>query len=273
MANRENSRYIVLANVNGKKIAIQLDGLYTILPPQNFPERLPKEIQYKEERLPLYEANEILEIFNQKGSESGSYEKLYRELLSKIKEVTDHLNSLKQNITTSIEHDLAKITQEKIPTATGQVSSILTDTEQAANNIMDLTEKVQEGQNRMAEKFNTVKSSLESIQREEAKLLEHFDELEKITMENDYGLTEIMTALSFQDLTGQKLQKLAGLQEDMEDNLLKILVNFGIKLRKEENPDDETIKRGEEMLNLLQGDSKEAINQNEVDQLLAEFLQ
>ena len=89
MEDRENARYIVLGNVNGKKTAIQLDGLYTILPPQNFPLQIPKQIQYKDERLPLYDAKELIGFVENKTPQKVSYEKMHRELLGKVKELSD----------------------------------------------------------------------------------------------------------------------------------------------------------------------------------------
>jgi len=272
MENRENARYIVLANVNGKKTAIQLDGIYSILPPQNIPAQTPKEIQYKDERLPLFDAKKMIEGYEKRTQDPGSYERLYRDLLVKVKEISDEIVDLKKNIFSSMEQELNQTTPEKIPVLSAGFSSILTTTEDAAKNVIDLKEKIQEGQSKMAESFNIIKETLENFKEQEDKLLKSLEDLDETSSKNDSNLTNIVTSLTSQERTGQKLQKIVKLQDDMENKLISILFNFGIKLRREENPDDETIKRGEKMLDLLQGEAKEEINQEEVEQLLGEFL-
>lgn len=272
MESGENARYLVLANVNGKKTAIQLDGLYTILPPQNFPPRIPNEIQYKDERLPLYDAGKLIDAFEKESSGHDSYEQLYREFLSKVKELSDDITHIKQNVTKSMEQDLTRITHKELPTTSDELSSIQSDSVATANSIMGLAEKVQESQQKMGEKFTAIKTSLEEIKKQETSFIELIGGLEGVINANNTDLTEIMTTLTFHDITNQKLQKVVSAQEKMEDELLSILFHFGIQLRKEENPEDDVIKRGEEMLHLLQGADKETINQHEVDQLLAEFL-
>ena len=227
MENRESAPYIILANVDGKKTAIQTDGIYTILPPQNFPAKLPSEIQYKDERLPLYNAKEVIDYYGKTSKgQRESYEQLYRDLLVKVKEISDEIINLKKNTFSSIE--------------------------------ADLTEKVQDSQNKMSERFNTIKVAVEGFRKQEEEILNNISELETISGENDTNLTNIVTSLSMQD--------------EVESKLISILFSFGIKLKKEENPEDEAIKRGEEMLSLLQGGEKETVNQNDVDQLLADLL-
>jgi chemotaxis regulatin CheY-phosphate phosphatase CheZ len=272
MENRENARYILLVNVNGRKAAVQVDGLYSILPPQNFPLHLPKEIQHNDERLPLYDAKEVLPAFDRQASREGSYEKLYKELLTRVKEVSDEIVQLKKNIAGSTEEDLAHLVEEKGPATSGELSSILEETERAASSIMDLTEAVQKSHLKLSEKFDVIKNCLTEITREEESLAAHLQEMGGVTSENSSQLSRIMTSLSRHDLMGQKVQELRAVEEELEKKLISILVNFGIRMRKEENPNDETVKRGERMLDLLQGADREAIDQEEVDHLLAEFL-
>jgi chemotaxis regulatin CheY-phosphate phosphatase CheZ len=272
METRENARYIILANVAGKKTAIQVDGLYKILPPQNFPLQAPKEIQYQDERLPLYGAGKIIAFFEKGSSQETSYEELYRELLAKVKELSDDIVHLKQSIVADFADDLTRITKDHIPSTSGQLAAILSATEEAANNIMDLTEKVQASQQKLAEKFGGLRNSLAQIKKEEDALTGQIEEMDEITSENNTDLTKIVTSLSFHDLTGQQLQKTMKLQNELEEKLISILFNFGIKLRKTQDPEDEAIERGEKMLDRLRGPNREAIEQEEVDHILADFL-
>lgn len=272
MEDRENARYIVLGNVNGKKTAIQMDGLYTILPPQNFPPQIPQQIQYNDERFPLYDAKDLIGFFKNKTPQKVSYEKMYRELLVKVKEISDEIMRLKQSLVNSMKQDLAQITRMEIPADSRGFSAILASTKEESSNMTGLMEKVQDGQKLMDEKFNLFKNILEDFKKHEVEILSHINKLKTISSENNADLTKMAASFSVQNLTGQKFQQLVKLQEEVENKLISILFNFGIRLRKEEDPEDESIKRGEEMLNLIQGQGKDAINQVEVDRLLAEFM-
>ncbi len=272
MEDRENARYIVLGNVNGKKTAIQLDGLYTILPPQNFPLQIPKQIQYKDERLPLYDAKELIGFVENKTPQKVSYEKMHRELLGKVKELSDEIVRLKQNLVTSMRQDLAQITRKEIPASPAKLSTILAVAKEGSNNIMDLMEKVRSNQKDMAEKFNLIKKTMEDLKKQEGDLSNHINELKTISTESSADLTKMAASFSTQGLAGQKLHQFVEFQEEVENKLISILFNFGIRLRKEENPEDENIKRGEQMLSMLQGEKKDAIQQEEVDRILSEFL-
>lgn len=274
MGTRENANYIVLANVGGKKTAIQVDGLYSVLPPQNFPLKPPKEIQIGDERLPLYQAGALVQSHEQGVSKSGGgYEQLYRELLSKVKELSDDMGRLKEAISADLKDDLTRITENDLPTTSDQLAAVMAATEQATHNIMDLTERIQASQQKLGDKFTGIRSVLEQIRKQEEEITEGLTDVEDIAADNKADLTQIVTSLSFHDLTGQQLQKTMKLQSEVEEKLMSILVNYGIKLRKNENPgDEETIKRGERMLDLLKGPNKEAIDQAEVDLLLADFL-
>ena len=48
-------------------------------------------------------------------------------------------------------------------------------------------------------------------------------------------MIEILTALSFQDLTGQKIKKIIALVGDVETRILGLLISLGIK--KEDAPE------------------------------------
>lgn len=272
MENREKTSYIVLANVHGRKTAIQLDGLYTILPPQNFPSQLPKEIQYKDERLPLYQARQVIGFYEKEYLQKGPYEKLYRDLLVKVKEVSDEISRLKKRLFSESEEGPSLASGGSAQAASRDFSSIVAATEEASSKMRGLTENIRKGRGRMAEKFTMIKEGLEELRRYEEQLLKGIDEIEGMNSENGSNLSSIAASLVTQSLAHQKFEELTRLQEEIENKLISMLFDFGIKLRREENPDDENIKRGEQMLALLQGDNKEVINQEEVDQLLSEFL-
>ncbi|MBX9694381.1 MAG: protein phosphatase CheZ, partial [Cyanobacteria bacterium] len=85
---------------------------------------------------------------------------------------------------------------------------------------------------------------------------------------DDKCLTEIMTALSFQDLVAQRVKKLVTILDDVRDKLVELVVVFGI-------PHDADViaatgKTGE-MLKQLEESKRTSMKQNVADDILAQY--
>jgi chemotaxis regulatin CheY-phosphate phosphatase CheZ len=97
------------------------------------------------------------------------------------------------------------------------------------------------------------------------------DVLKKI---NDLGM-RMMEPLSFQDLVGQRIQKIVKLIRTMETRIEDIIVTFGIKVMKHrEDPDksfDDLSKEVEDYRSELKSPQrkKEGLDQAAIDELLA----
>ncbi len=76
----------------------------------------------------------------------------------------------------------------------------------------------------------------------------------KNKLEDD--LTEIITTQSFQDITGQILKKVISLVGDIEEELVSLITNFGVKI-------DQDVK--------VDSEKSDQVSQNDVDELLKEF--
>jgi chemotaxis protein CheZ len=86
--------------------------------------------------------------------------------------------------------------------------------------------------------------------------------------QDDKLLTEIMTALSFQDLVAQRVKKLGGILNDVQDKLMELVVVFGIQ--EDANGATPTGKTGE-LLKQLEQSKATAIKQDVADEILAQF--
>ncbi|HDG96729.1 MAG TPA: hypothetical protein ENG73_00945, partial [Desulfobacterales bacterium] len=100
------------------------------------------------------------------------------------------------------------------------------------------------------------------------KHIKSFEKIRKLSM----NMTE---PLCFQDLVGQRIQRIVKLVKSMEDRVQDLVVTLGVKLQKHrENPDmtfEQVNKEVGKDHSLLKGPQKEGegLNQSAVDELLA----
>jgi len=92
-------------------------------------------------------------------------------------------------------------------------------------------------------------------------VLKTAEEIRHIVTENKETLLDIITGLSFQDLTGQKIKTIVTLIEEVEKRILHLIVTFGLK-SKETVRDDSLVK---------EFSGKDVIKQDLVDNILKEF--
>jgi chemotaxis protein CheZ len=110
---------------------------------------------------------------------------------------------------------------------------------------MGIVEKYILGMDHFAAHIRNLKGPEESVA-----YLKNF----KNMLEDDF--TEILTAQSFQDITGQTIKKVIKLVGDIEEELVRLITTFGVKI-------DHGIKA--EVL------ATEKVSQADVDDLLKEF--
>jgi len=78
-------------------------------------------------------------------------------------------------------------------------------------------------------------------------------------------LTESLTLLEFQDILSQRLLKISGFVTDLEKEILKILLLFGIKEEKSDEKREELKEKLEEL------EWKKEVSQKDVDDILKQF--
>lgn len=150
--------------------------------------------------------------------------------------------------------------------ASRQLDDILATTEQATEEIMEVVENhlaLQEESKAMLDKLRKTRKSNEDI----VKLQEINDELGE-------NLIKIMTSLSFQDLTGQRIKKIIAALKKIESTTFDLYVSTGLSIKaREEAPakDLETIQQeSKQKASQLKGPQLES-NQNDVDDLLKQL--
>lgn len=165
---------------------------------------------------------------------------LFKEIGKVTRKLHDSILSFKE----SLDPRLKDITEKEMPTVVERLNFVIDKTKEAADNTMSIAEKYLLA-------IDELSSHIKKIQGPEASInyLKNF----KNELEDD--LIKIITAQSFQDLTGQTIKKVIVLVSEVEGELVKVIKTFGIKVDK---------GKQEEI-------TADKVSQSEVDDLLKEL--
>lgn len=216
-------------------------------------------------------------ISHVKGILEGQLNQDDLELYGELGELAMFINETKKSLKT---FDAAKITEKDLPAASDQLEGIVEATEDATNQILTAAETMLEDQERIRkimEELKGIKFSKESKGKEKTDAA--LGELEALYQSNNAKLMDVMSACNFQDLTGQRIQKIITLVHGVESKIMKMILTFNIKKQEKTGDlDDEKIVKEKDMLAKieemeLKGPKRkgEAVSQNEVDDLLGDL--
>lgn len=158
--------------------------------------------------------------------------------------------------------------------ASDQLQEVVRTTESAAMSIMEVVEK----------QLQQVENTQKLIERLKEKLdNDEYEELGKINDSLTEDLTRVLTALSFQDLTGQRIKKVASVLGAIEGSILDLYLSTGLVMEgaeKDPEKDAETLqkeardavdeyhrKAGSE----LKGPDAKGASQEAIDDMLAQL--
>ncbi|MEW5947863.1 MAG: protein phosphatase CheZ [Thermodesulfobacteriota bacterium] len=157
--------------------------------------------------------------------------------------------------------------EKMLSEASTQLDYIFKSTEEAATKILDIIEKNMGVQERI--------STL--LEKEGAKISSNgfVGELKAINTEIQNDYVEIMTTLSFQDLTGQRIKKVVGFLSFIENEVLRLLISTGMKIKeKAAYPDKDTeqiISEAEARADITLKGPQSGASQADIDKLLADM--
>ena len=203
--------------------------------------------------LPDKSYNNIDEIVDAaRAMSQGDFQhEIKEELYGQLGDIARYINATikkMQTVEPSITH-----ASDKIPQASVQLSEISKATEAATHNVMSQVEKVLDNHELIIHHTESAERSSDPANS--------LIEVKNVVSENRDILMDIITGLSFQDLTGQKIKVIVGLIEDVEKRLLQLIVTFGLK-SKDVNEDDATLKEFSD---------NPTLKQDVVDNILKEF--
>ncbi|MBV6341637.1 protein phosphatase CheZ [Candidatus Magnetobacterium casense] len=191
-----------------------------------------------------------------------------RDLFSEVGKMTRRLHDSFKDFKLMIDPRLHDIAHDDMPEMTDKLEWVITRTDEAAGKTIEIAEKNQSKLSVLMDKLDSVEGKLNALDCTHADetLSLSFIKTELAEISNDFF--EIMLAQEFQDLTGQILKKVIRLVKELEEQLLQLVVYFGVKAdatKAEEKKTEEVhgpqIKAGEGIMS----------DQGDVDALLAEF--
>lgn len=153
-----------------------------------------------------------------------------------------------------------------LPLATSHLIDLNKMTEDGTLEVMRLTEIIQDNRSRTLKELGAIVNTLEAVDC--TTLAQRLQQTVKGLAQDEKLLTEIMTALSFQDLVAQRVKKLVEILNDVQDKLMELVVVFGIQ--DDVNGGAVTGKSGE-LLKQLEASKTTALKQNVADEILAQF--
>ncbi|WP_029521984.1 protein phosphatase CheZ [Persephonella sp. KM09-Lau-8] len=138
--------------------------------------------------------------------------------------------------------------------------SVNTHIELAIKESEEATKKLIDNIMEISSDLKEVLSLISQIKDEELKT-KITGKLEKVLSQ----LTDSLTLLEFQDIVSQRLIKISDFISDVEKEILKILLLFGISEEKSENKKEELREKLEEL------EWKKEVSQEDVDDILKQF--
>lgn len=192
-------------------------------------------------RLHKSELDEIRDLLD--GGMYDEAELTFLEIARRLREddlyhaVGNLTRDLHQSLTRFAEDEhLQKITSEELPDATERLQSIISMTADAANRTLDAVDKSLSGLSQLQDLIADLEPVWNELMHNRiersafVELCHRVDDFiekskrQSTLMQEDLG--SIMMAQSYQDLTGQMLQKVISLVGEVEDKLVSFLVTF-----------------------------------------------
>ncbi len=166
---------------------------------------------------------------------------LFKEVGKVTRKLHDSIRSFKE----ALDPKLKDMASTEMPNAVDRLHYVIEKTEEAANKTMGIVEKYIMKMDEVAAHIRAVQGPPETVAY-----------LKKFKNDLEDDMTEILTTQSFQDLTGQTIKKVITLVGDIEDELVRLIATFGVKVEAGAQPEAEVAVQ---------------VSQSDVDDLLKDF--
>jgi chemotaxis protein CheZ len=153
-------------------------------------------------------------------------------------------------------------TTEQLPDATTHLRDLRKLTEDGTHKVMQLVETVQDNHRSVFAQLDALGRNLTGDQAAAV------EAIRSALKTDDKPLVEMITALSFQDLVAQRVNKLVTIIEDVEHKLLELVVVFGPYTK---GAGKAEVSRASEMLKQLGASKSTSMNQDLADEILKQF--
>jgi len=181
-------------------------------------------------------ADEAIQLIMKKGQSD-----LFKEVGKVTRKLHDSIRSFKE----ALDPKLKGMAESDMPNAIDRLKFVIDKTEDAANKTMGIVEKYILTMDDLSSHIRDLTGPQGSVN-----YLKDF----KNRLEDD--LTEVLTTQSFQDITGQTIKKVIILVGNIEEELVRLISTFGVKVETGVKADAEV---------------PETVSQSGVDDLLKDF--
>lgn len=158
-------------------------------------------------------------------------------------------------------------TTEQLPQALTHLTDLKLLTEQGTHEVMRQVEAIQDSRGKMKDTLSALAQALQP--RSAPAAAQQLRDVMTALDADDKRLIDIMTALSFQDLVAQRVNKLATILDEVEHKLLQLVVVFGPYQKQAAAQKDQG--KATHMLKQLEAAKSTAIDQDLADEILKEF--
>jgi len=191
------------------------------------------------------------------GQNNTQHSQLYQE----IGELAKFINTAKKELH-EVQH--SQIADKEIPNAANQLDAIIQMTETATGRIMDECDRLNMFHNDLRERLISMDPPLDP---------DVLAGVDQAMEEAQTSITRIYEACNFQDITGQRIQKVVRALQEIERQVLRMVVVFGL-IQNSESMDAETKQELEEDAHLLQGPqlAGQGLEQDDIDAILSKLL-
>ena len=156
---------------------------------------------------------------------------------------------------------------QQLPQAQTHLLNLKTQTEQGTHRVMLEVEAIQDNH---AQVISMLKELTQALQQTKVSpdLTQRCQKIEKQLGQDDKRLLDIMTALSFQDLVAQSVNKLVTILDEVEHKLLQLVVVFGPYQKQAAKTNQD---KASEMLKQLEATKNTSMDQDLADEILKQF--
>lgn len=193
--------------------------------------------------------------------EKTSDTKLYEELGELARFIDTTMKTLSEFSTP------VSTSTEQLPQALSHLSNLKTMTEQGTHRVMLEVEAIQDSHLKLSGMIKELTLGLQKTQAAPA-LLVQMQAISDAVGADDKRLLDIMTALSFQDLVAQSVNKLVTILQEVEHKLLQLVVVFGPYQKQAAKKEQD---KASQMLKQLEATKNTSMNQDLADEILKQF--
>ena len=186
------------------------------------------------------------------------------QLYEKLGELTRFIDKTIKTI--SQFADPMSATSEQLPAATTHLRDLRTLTEDSSHKVMQLVETIEDNRKMVNLQFDALMNGLASSSSDAT--VAKLSAIRKALEKDGPALVDIITAMSFQDLVAQRVNKLVTIMDEVEHKLLELVVIFGPFTK---GAGKSEASKASEMLRQLEASKNTSMNQDVADEILKQF--